>query len=236
MKITFSVRDIVYLAIFLAIFVFILSARRSYRTEIDRLNSALFSQSDTLSSYTSVINNQKMTISSYDAQVVSSQREIKRLRDEREYFEKLHINDLKNISKLSLEVDVWRKKGVYRDTVVADTTAFNPVTFATIFSDGRNPADSVRYVSWSDKWAWAQVMLYPDNPLVSLGLYESPMKVYVYYKGVLKPKPMASITSENPYITIKSASTVIVEEKKKFWQKKYPYAIAGLLGGYLIFK
>lgn len=222
MKITFSVRDIVYLAIFLAIFVFILSARRSYRTEIDRLNSALFSQSDTLSSYTSVINNQKMTISSYDAQVVSSQREIKRLRDEREYFEKLHINDLKNISKLSLEVDVLKKQGVYRDTIIISAAKDSTVSFP--------------YAEWSDKWAWAKILLYPESPSISLGLYESPMKVYVYYKGVLKPKPMASITSENPYITIKSASTVIVEEKKKFWQKKYPYAIAGLLGGYLIFK
>jgi len=227
MKITFTPLQVLYTVTIVGIVSFILITRHNYRREIDRLNTGLYQANNDISNKDMLINTQRQYIFTADASVVSSQAMIKKLKEEREYFEKLHIKDLKSISKLELEVNVLKKQGQYRDTLIVRDT---------IFSADNIGADTFRYVNWADPYAWAQVLLYPDNPVISLGLYESPMRVHIYYKGWIKPLPLVTVSTPNPYIKINSANTIIVEEDKKLLQKRYPYFIAGLITSFLIFK
>jgi hypothetical protein len=227
MKITLSIKNIVYIAVFTALGVFILSSRCSYRKEIDRLSTGLYEAQGAIKTKDVLIDSQRRRIFSADAQVVSSQDAVKRLESEKEYFKQLRISELKTLSALKLEVEILRKQGTYRDTVIVRDT---------IFSGGLDSSMNLRYINWSDSWAWAKVILYPNKPSVSLGLYESDMNIKVYYKGFIKPKPMVSVVSDNPYIGITSAHAIIVEDNKKIYMKRWPYLVAGVFTGWLIFK
>lgn len=226
MKINISIKNIVYISVFIVLGAFILSARCSYLKEIDRLSTGLYEAQNDVKTKDVLIDSQRRRIFSAEAQVVSSDNAVKKLENEKEYFRTLHISELKTLSNLKLEIEVLRKQGTYRDTVIIRDT---------VFSGGLNGGDTLRYINWADSWAWAKVLLYPDKPSVSLGLYESDMNIKVYYKGFIKPKPMISVVPSNPYINITSANAIIVEEKR-IYQKRWPYMVGGFFAGWLIFK
>lgn len=221
MKVQISLKNILVYACILAVGAFILSSRCSYRHEIDKLNADLFTKDQTILTKDAMISSQRIKISTVEAQVVSSQSAIKKLEGEKEYLKALHISDLKSITNLNITIDVLKKQGTYRDTVIISDTIYG--------------GDTLRYVDWADEWAYAHVYLYPKSPVIDLGLKATPIKLHIYYEGILNPKPKASVSTANPYIKINSANTVIVEDKK-FLQKKYPYAIAGFIAGWLLLK
>ena len=210
---------------------------RKYLREIDRLNSTLYDTEQVVETKKLIINDLEQNVFTSNAQVVSSQKVIKQLESEKEYFRKLNINNLKSISKLELEIKILSKQGSYRDTIFINT---NP-SVATSDGIGNTTVDDVsisasgdtlRSAFWSDDWAWISAMLYPEKPVFNFGLYKSQVKVHIFYTGILKPKPIVAVTTPNPYINIVSANTIIVEEKKSFLQKRYPYIIGALIVGY----
>jgi hypothetical protein len=209
--------------------------------EIDRLNTLIYTGIQIVKKDSIEIAGLTHQLYTAEASVVSSQNIIRRLEDEKEYFRKLHISDLKSISKLQLEVEVLKKQGAYRDTIIKKEIV--TIKEEDSFWDNLNLEDNVditvdenniKIASWKDEWAYCDVALYPAGPLFDFGLYESAMRVNIYYSGIIKPKPIVAITTPNPYIKINSANTIIVEDKKKLLQKNYPYLVGGAILGFII--
>ena len=222
MKISVSVKQIVVGVIIVAILAFIFIGRYKYRRETDRLSAALYDAQGVVRQSEATILKQKIYISTADVQIVSSQSAIKKLEEEKAYLKKLHINDVKSITKLELQIDILQKQGVYRDTIIVRDTITNDI-------------DTVRQANYKDQWVTASVLLYPDKPVFSISLY-SPVKVWIGYTGILRPKATVAVTTTNPYISITKNQTIIVEDKKKLLQKRYPYLLVGGVIGFLIAK
>jgi hypothetical protein len=193
-----------------------------HRKEEDRLNMALYDAKKEVTSKELIIRDQKVTIFKSEAQIVSSQKALKQSQEEKEYLRKLHIKDVQSITNLTLEIEVLKKQGVYRDTVIIRDTVTNVV-------------DTVKQASYKDQWLNVSVLLYPKKPEFNVKLY-TPIKCYIGYQGVFNNKPTVLVTTTNPYVQITKANTVIVEADKGLLHKKYPYLIAGFVGGWLIFK
>ena len=221
MKLQFKVGTVILVLGLLALSFWVGGCR--HRKEADRLNVRLYDSEQTAKQSSETIAKQKVYISEATAQVVSSQSAIKTLKEEKDYLRNLHITDVRSISKLQLEISVLKKQGVYRDTLIRRDTITNII-------------DTTKTASWSDKYAYVNTVLYPKNPVFTFGLTNVDLKVYVGYKGILRNKPTISVTTENVYLKTYTANAVMVENDKKWLQKKYPYLIAGFIGGWLIFK
>ena len=221
MNINFSLKNVIITILVLGLIIasFIIGGGLRQR-EIDRLRNTLYHASDTIKQQSIIINNERLNVFSANAAVVSSQKTLKALTLEYEYLKKLRITDIKTISNLKLEIEVLKKQGEYKDTIIVDTTIVEG-------------SDTVRYAKYRDEWVWANVWLYPEKPQFDLGVHTLPLRVHIGYQGFWRNKPVAVVSSPNPYVILKSNQTIIVDNKK-VWQKRYPWLIAGAVAGYLI--
>ena len=221
MKLTFKIGTTIAVLGLLALSFWVGGCK--HRKEADSLNTALYKASGTIVENNIKIRGLEVAVFKSDAQVVSSQKAIKQLKEEKEYLRKLHITDVKSISNLIAEIEVLERDGWYRDTIIIRDTITKVI-------------DTVRTASWNDNYAWCKVMLYPNKPVFSLGLSDVKLKVFVGNEGLFSNKPVAVVTTTNPYVKISSANTVVVDADNKFLSKKYPYIILGGVLGFLIAK
>ncbi len=222
MKLQFTIKQIAITLILGAILAFILISRGKYKREADRLNLALFSTQQTVRQKDIIIQGLNQKVFTQEAQVVSSTKALKQSEEEKEYLKKLHIKDVKTISNLGLEVEVLKKQGTYKDTVIVRDTITNVV-------------DTVKMASYKDQWVYATVVLYPDNPVFNFGVTNLPLKIILGYQreGLFKKQTLNSvITTECPYVQINKINTIVVQPTKPLW-----YRIAFPVGvgiGYLL--
>lgn len=239
MKITLSIRQIAIIGgCILTILALLWLGGIKYRHEIDRLNVDLYAANTVVNNQTITIGKLQQNVYWSEAAVTHSQASLKQLKEENEYLKKLRIKDVKVISDLKLEVSVLRKQGEYKDTIIED----EPYIDDELIFD--TPCDSIfairkpqiKYASFKDEWAFCNVVLREDAPSFDFGLAPATMRIFVGYKGVFNTKPVAVVTTPNPYISITKNSTIIVEEKKTLLQRKYPYLIVGFVAGVLLAK
>ena len=233
MKLTFTVKQLlILLSVFGLIFVLFMLSGRNHRLEVDRLNMSLYSTQNEVKASRITINNLEQQVYRSDAFVISTEKALKQSEEERETLKKLRIKDIQTISKLELEVSVLKKQGEYRDTIVITPD----VGDEPWDEDEVIEPDTIQVASYKDEWAWANVLMYPDNPTFNFGLYETPLQVTVGYQGLLGNKPTVAVSTPNPYLNITKNNTIIVNENKKFLQRRYPYILFGGIISWVVFK
>ena len=234
MKITFTIKQLLVIGVIIALVfgLFYLGGIR-YRRQIDRLNTAIYMGQDTIRKQAIEIAKQKINVYYAQAAVVHTQEALKEVAREREYLKKLRITDIKTISNLKLEVEVLKKQGEYGVVTVDDDTYDDNEIILDNIGAILAVKDTVRYAKYRDEWVWANVWLYPDRPQFDLGVHTLPLRIDVGYQGFWKDKPVAVVSSPNPYVILKDNNTIIIDNKK-WYHKRWPWAVAGGVAGFFI--
>lgn len=236
MKLTLSIKNIAYglLAILAAGSLLWLGGIK-YRRQVDSLNVALYQRDGKIKEQTLTIGKLQQHAFYAEAAVIHSEATIKSLKSENEYLKKLKIKNVKTISDLQVQVEVLKKKGEYKDTIIEDAYVDDALVIdanAVVVPK----KETVKVAKYKDEWAWCNVTL-AKEPVFDFGLSPATdIKVIVGYQGFIKLTPTAVVTTPNPYIKVSKNNTIIVEEKKTFIQKRYPYLIAGFVVGVLLAK
>lgn len=223
MKISFNIYGVIVI-ILLFTGVFYLGGIKA-RRQTDRLNIALYQSTDSLKSYRIKVNNLERNVFEKQAIIVSNERYIKDIEQEKERIKELNIRNIKTIGSLKTEISVLNKQlSLVSDT---DTIVIND----TIFKD-KDCVELPVELSFKDKYAWANVSISQQASNINFGITNLDLHLTI---GEKKRKPTVMLDTDNPYLQTKDIKMIVVQEPKKWHQRRIVWLGAGVLLGGAVF-
>lgn len=221
MKITVNIFGI--LAIVLVIGVFYYLGGIKYRKERDNASVALYQAQQTLNSYQINVAALERSVTEQQVIIVSNDKYIKDLIQEKERLKALGIKNVNVIGELNSRIEVLNKKlSVLPDTInITDTLNILDANCLPI---------PITFVH-RDKYSWADVSITRENQHISFGLNNVDFNFVIGDRGnFFKERPtVITVDTPNPYINVGEIKAIVVKEPKKIWDRKLIWFGAGFV-------
>jgi hypothetical protein len=189
-----------------------------YQKEKDRLNIELFQANRENEQYTIQVNDLNEYVSELEVVVLSSDKDILRLKEEGERLKAQKIKDVKLIGSLQATINVLKDSIPPSDTIIIEEKR-----------DGRYIKLPLHY-SFKDNYAY-MVSTVNDFGMskMDFGILETPINLAVGTKkeGMFKRGvEVVSVSTPNPYVDLKVNSFAVTDQTKSNW----PYVAIGAGG------
>jgi len=196
----------------------------------DKLTIAELKLSDTSHYFNTLIDKQGNEYAEQEQVIATQKQAIKSGLIEKQELKDKNIKLLQSLVKITQAVEIIGKKANFindpeiiyiTDTIKIDTQAFLrvPISF-----------------KYSDKYLLMQGRVLTTGVIHDSIKIQNKGTLMLGYKktGFMKRSPVVSYESSNPYFVTKSMSNVVIEEKRRFYEKGWFWGCVGVAGGFYL--
>lgn len=213
MKIEIRLLPAIFIVLIVISAVFALFKISGHRHQIDRdkLSTGLYRAQMEVKRYSVKVDSLTEYVAETDLIIVSRDKEIKRLAEEKARLKELNIKRINTIGKLNLRIEALMDSVPPSDTIIIKEDCDG--------EQGQYIKLPLSYSS-SDRWVTQSAKVGVDGlGSLSFTMSPTPMKIILGTKkeGVFKTSPSAMVTTPNPYIQIDQSQFVVVDRQKPTW-------------------
>ena len=181
--------------------------------------------------YVIQVDSLKEYVSQINAVTVINDRTIKQLEDTNDRLSALNIKKADLIANLTANVNVLNKKLLSKDTIIVVKNVCDTLDDSNYL---KIPLDLL----YEDKWSYNNVSIDSVGSFTTyFGLKQSDVHIILgdQKESVFKSKVgVMSITTPNPYLVLTPNQVIVVQPKKKIYQRQSVWLGVGVILGYFV--
>lgn len=179
---------------------------------------------DSVSNYKIRVDTLELTVAEQDQMILSKKEALELGLLDRDKYKALYLRKVSENIRLEAEVKRWQE-------------AANKIPDEKIvYVNDTTPCLQLPYTfSGKDEWSWYRSHVTLPKPYTEYG-FNVPLEVFIAYKkeGLFKTKPIVTVTTENPYTTIPTITSVKIEKDERIYDKWWFNTGVSFLAGFMV--